>query len=154
MTCLVMKPLVEKNVFFGNRLAHLLQCLDTKNFHFQVLKQYCCFKGTVHFKLLISSNLSIQTNETVSLEAGRFSRHQKHNPDCLVFMLTSFYCHAVQKLPNYKYCCHSFTSLITILRKYLGISKILHALCNIAGIKAPRPSSTVQVKMGTILPQK
>lgn len=78
MTCLVMKPLVEKNVvFFGDRLAHLLQCLDTdtKNFHFQVLKQYCCFKGTVHFKLLISSNLSIQTNETVSLEAGRFSRH-------------------------------------------------------------------------------
>lgn len=63
-------------------------------------------------------------------------------------MLTSFYCHVVQKLPNYKYCCHSFTSLTAVLRKYLGISKILHALCNVAGMKAPRLISTVQVKMG------
>lgn len=55
------KPSVEKNVVFGDRHAHLLQCFDTdtRYFHFQVLKQYYCFKGTVHFKLLISRYLSI-----------------------------------------------------------------------------------------------
>lgn len=55
------KPSVEKNVGFGDKHALLLQCLDTDSryFHFQVLKQYCCFKRTVHFKLLIFSNLSI-----------------------------------------------------------------------------------------------
>lgn len=154
MTCLVTSLQVKNNVFSGDRLVHLLQCFDTNTmcFHFQVQKQYCCFKETVHFKLLISSNLSIQRNETLSLEAGRFSRHQKHNPDCLVSMQTSFYCHVVQKLPNYKNCCHSFTNLTAVLRNYLGISKILHALCNVAGIKSPRLISTVQVKMGTILP--
>lgn len=61
MTCLVTSLQVKNNVFSGDRLVHLLQCFDTNTmcFHFQVQKQYCCFKETVHFKLLISSNLSI-----------------------------------------------------------------------------------------------
>lgn len=47
-------------------------CTSATYLNFQVLKQYCHFKGITCFKLLISSKLSNQTNGTRSLKAGRF----------------------------------------------------------------------------------